>query len=91
MVKGVPSKNDLLVLIDANARTGLRAIGWTDSKVLGAYGRDELDDNGERLIIQLITNSPSSTRTMLLHLLVVYRTRFRVLTEERTSTGLTTY
>ena len=47
MVKGVPSRDHLLVLMDANARTGMRGIGWTDSKVLGAYGRDELNDNGE--------------------------------------------
>ena len=37
--------------MDANARTGMRGIGWTDSKVLGPYGRDELKDNGERLLI----------------------------------------
>ena len=29
----------------------MRGIGWTDSKVLGAYGRDDLNDNGERLLI----------------------------------------
>ena len=37
--------------MDANARTRMRGIGWTDSKVLGAYGRDELNDSGERLMI----------------------------------------
>ena len=52
VVKGVHSRDHLLVLMDANARTGMRGIGWTDSKVLGAYGRDELNDNGERLLIQ---------------------------------------
>ena len=51
VVKGVPSRDHLLVLMGANARTGTRGIGWTDSKVLGAYGRDELNDNGERLLI----------------------------------------
>ena len=51
VVKGVPSRDHLLVLMDANARTGIRGIGWTDSKVLGAYGRDELNDNGEQLLI----------------------------------------
>ena len=56
VVKGVPSRDHLLVLIDANARTGLRAIGWTDSKVLGAYGRDELNDNGERLLTHATDN-----------------------------------
>ena len=82
-------------------------------------GRDELSDNGQRLMIhatddKLALNpfrppeplhilNPSNfvpkngfpvvkglTRTML-RLFVVYRTRFRVLTEERPSTGLTTY
>ena len=37
MDKGVPGRDHLLVLMDANARTGIRGIGWTDSKVLGAY------------------------------------------------------
>ena len=50
VVKGVPRRDHLLVLMDANAGTGMRGIGWTDSKVLGAYGRDELNDNGERLL-----------------------------------------
>ena len=45
VVKGVPSRDHLPVLMDANARTGMRGIGWTDSKVSGAYGRDELNDN----------------------------------------------
>ena len=89
--KGVPGRDHLLVLMDANARTGMRGIGWTDSKVLGAYGRDELNDNGERLLIHATDNKLSLLTRGMLHLLVVYRTRFRVLTEERPSTGLTTY
>ena len=40
----------------ANARTGMRGIEWTDSKVLGAYGRDELNDNGERLLTHATAN-----------------------------------
>ena len=40
VVEGVPSRDHLFVLIDANARTGMRGIGWTESKVLGADGRD---------------------------------------------------
>ena len=41
-VKPVPSREDVFVLIDANARTGKRGEGGgeTDSKVLGAYGRE---------------------------------------------------
>ena len=50
VVKEVPSRDHLLVLMDANARTGVKGIEWTDSKVFGAYGRDELNDNGERLL-----------------------------------------
>ena len=42
--------------MDANVRTGTREIRWTDSKVLGAYGRDELNDNGERLLINATDN-----------------------------------
>ena len=56
VVQGVPSRDHLLLLMDANARTGMRGIGWTDSKVLGAYGRDELNDNGERLLIPATGN-----------------------------------
>ena len=51
MVKGVPSRDRLLVLMNANARTGMRGIGWTDSKVLGAYGLDELNDKGGRRLL----------------------------------------
>ena len=39
--------------MDANARTGRRekgGVGSKDNKILGAYGRDTLDDNGELLL-----------------------------------------
>ena len=39
--------------IDANARTGRREkrqVGSKDNKILGAYGRDTLNDNGELLL-----------------------------------------
>ena len=42
--------------MDANARTGMRGIEWTDSKVLGAYGRDELNDNGQRHLTHATDN-----------------------------------
>ena len=92
VVKRVPSSHHLLVLMGPNARTGMSGIGWTDSKVLDAYGRNELNDNEERLLIHATDTKLAllSTRTML-RLLVVCRTRFRVLTEERPSTGLATY
>ena len=37
--------------MDANARTCMRGVEWTDRKVMGAYGRDELNDNGKRLLL----------------------------------------
>ena len=48
-VASVPVREYLFVLTDANARTGKRSEGGgeTDSKVLGAYGRDKLDENGK--------------------------------------------
>ena len=52
----MPNRDHFLVLIDANARTRMRGIGWTDSELLGAYGRDELNDDGERLLIQATEN-----------------------------------
>ena len=88
-VKGVPSRNHLIVLMDANVPTGMRGIGRADRKVMSAYGHHELNDQKERLLLHA-TDSPSSTR-IVPHPLVIYRTRFRALTEERPSTGLTTY
>ena len=50
-VSRVPSSDDLFVLIDANARTGVR-MGEEDCKVIGAYGRDTWvsDSNGTSLL-----------------------------------------
>ena len=50
-VSRVPSSDYLLVLIDANAGTGVR-MGEGDCKVLGAYGRDTrvIDSNGTSLL-----------------------------------------
>ena len=53
VVKEVSEHEQLFVLIDANARTGRRGggkLGSEECKVLGAYGRDDLNDNGERLL-----------------------------------------
>ena len=52
-MKEVPEHDQLLVLMDANARTGRRGggkLGSEECKGLGAYGRDNLNDNGERLL-----------------------------------------
>ena len=53
VVKEVPEHEQLFVLMEANARTGRRGggkLGSEECKVLGAYGRDSLNDNGERLL-----------------------------------------
>ena len=52
-VEEVPKHEQLFVLMDANARTGRRdkgQVGSKDSKFLGAYGRDTLNDSGELLL-----------------------------------------
>ena len=52
-VKDVPRHEQLFVLMDANARTGRRekgGVGSKDNKILGAFGRDILNDNGELLL-----------------------------------------
>ena len=48
-VASVPAREYVFVLTDANARTGMRGAGGgeTDSKVLFAYGRDKLNENGK--------------------------------------------
>ena len=51
-VAPVPAREYVFVLTDANARTGKRGEGGreADSKVLGAYGRDKLNENGKLLL-----------------------------------------
>ena len=49
-IREVPSGGHVVTMVDANARTGRRGDGCSDKKVLGAYGRDTLNDNGERLL-----------------------------------------
>ena len=49
----VPRHEQLFVLMDANACTGRRekgGVGSKDNKILGAYGRDTLNDNGGLLL-----------------------------------------
>ena len=53
VVEGVPKHEQLSVVMDANTRTGRREtgkVGSKDSKILGAYGGDTLNDNGELLL-----------------------------------------
>ena len=64
-VSRVPSSDYLFVLIDANARTGVR-MGEEDCKVIGAYGRDTRvsDSNGTSLLrLRVTTSLPSSTHS----------------------------
>ena len=54
----VPKHERLFVLTYANARTGRREkgqVGRKDSKILGVYGRDTLDDNGNYSCSSLTT------------------------------------
>ena len=49
----VPRHEQLFVLMDANARTGMRKKGGVESKdndILGAYGGDTLNDDEELLL-----------------------------------------
>ena len=53
VVKGVSEHEQLFALMVANARTERRGeggFGNEECRVLGAYGRDTLDDSGERLL-----------------------------------------
>ena len=53
VVEEVRKHEQLFVLMDANARTGRREkgqVGSKDSNILGAYGRDTLNDNRELLL-----------------------------------------
>ena len=51
-VNSVPARELVFVLTNANTRTGKRGDGGeeTDSKVLGAYRRDVLSENGKLLL-----------------------------------------
>ena len=51
-VEPVPAREHVFVLTDANARTGKRGEGGgeTDSKVLGAHGRDVFNENDKLLL-----------------------------------------
>ena len=85
MVEQIPTKEFLFVLliIEANARTGKRIEGCDDGRVLGAYGRDDLNDNGKRLLTLasdnklVITNTFFNTRKgMISHTLNGVNSRY---------------
>lgn len=62
LIASVSRDESMFVLMDANARTGRRDPNDT-SGVMGTQGRDELNDNGERLIALAETNSLALVNT----------------------------
>ena len=65
LVQRIPKKECLFVLIDANARTdeNIQGEGTEDDGALGAYGRDELNNNGKRLLNLATDNKLAVTNT----------------------------
>ena len=65
MVQPIPKKECLFVLMYANARIGENIEGerTEDDGVLGAYGRDELNDNGKLLLNFATDNKLAVTNT----------------------------
>ena len=65
-VEEVPKHEQLFVLMDANARTGRREkgqVGSKDNKLIGAYGRDTLNDNGELPLFFANNHGPALVNT----------------------------
>ena len=68
-VKDVPPHEQLFVLIDDNARTGKReegGVGSKDNGVLGAYARDTINDNGERLLTFAVNHGLALVNTFFI-------------------------
>ena len=89
LVEQIPTKECIFVLVDKNARTG-RMEGCGDGRVLGAYGRDELNDNGKRLLTFASDNNLARTNTFLAHLRVEYLIRLTGSAALMTGNRLTT-
>ena len=70
-------------LIDANALTGKRMEGCDDGTVLGAYGRDDLNNNGKRLPSMASDNKLTLTNKF-------FSARSTVSTAATTENGYTT-
>ncbi|CAB1116131.1 unnamed protein product [Ectocarpus sp. CCAP 1310/34] len=62
-IREVHSRDHLVVLMDANARTGRRRDGCCDAKIMGAYGREIMNNNGERLLGLASDNQLALTNT----------------------------
>ena len=65
LVQRIPKKECLFVLMDANARTGekIEGGGTEDDGVLGAYGRDELNDKVNACLNFATDNKLAATNT----------------------------
>ena len=65
LVQRIPRKECPFVLMDVNARTGKKIEGerTEDDGVRGAYGRDELNGNGKRLLNFATDNKLAVTNT----------------------------
>ena len=90
MVEQIPTKECLSVLVDANVRTGKRMDGCGDGRVLGAYGRDELNNNGKRQLTFAKDNKLALTKTFLAHGRVEYLIRSTASAAEMTKNRLNT-
>ena len=62
LVRGIPAKECVYVLMDANARTGERVDG-EDERIMGEHGRDKLNDNGRLLLTFATDNRLAITNT----------------------------
>ena len=67
LVQRIPTKECIFVLMDANAHTSENIEGerTEDDGVLGAYGRDKLNDNNKRLLNFATDNKLAVTNTFL--------------------------
>ena len=65
LVQRIPKKECIFELMDANARTGEKIEGerTEDDRVLGAYGRDDLNNNGKRVLNFTTDNKLAVTNT----------------------------
>ncbi|CAB1115840.1 unnamed protein product [Ectocarpus sp. CCAP 1310/34] len=62
-IREVHSRVHLVVLMDADARIGRRRDGCCDVKIMGAYGRDIMNNNAERVLGLASDNQLSLTNT----------------------------
>ena len=68
--KKIPEHEQLFVLMDANARTGRRGggkLGSEECKVLGAYGRDNLNHNSVNYELALLNTFFSTAKNAISH------------------------